>query len=133
MIDRLIDNRDEKKKTRIPIGRILIFTVILIAVFAFLYYFYPQTIRAFSYNAMKVKNTFSYYVLKEKPHFYYLEMEKNGKNIRVAVDEMLELTYRDEFVVKAVASDDLTGKYTTVNVEGLSKGNNDIGVLLQGS
>src|SRR5271169_4361715 len=98
MIDRLIDSRLQKKKRRIPLGRILIFTVILIAAFAFLYYFYPQAFRAFSYNMMKGKNTFSYYVLKGKPHFYYLEMEKNGQNIRMTADEMLELTYRDEFV-----------------------------------
>ena len=39
---------------------------------------------------------------------------------------------RDEFVVKSVASDDLTGKYITVNVEFLGKGKNDIGLLLRG-
>ena len=132
MVIQRLDEREEKKKRRIPIERILIFSVILIAAFAFLYYFYPRTIRTFSDQVLRVKNTFCYYVLKEKPHFYYLEMEKNGKNIRVAANEMLELTYRDEFVVKSVVSDDLLGKYTTVIVEGLSKGDNDIGVLLRG-
>ena len=46
MIIQRIDDRGEKKKKRIPIGKILIFSVILIAAFAFLYYFYSQTIRA---------------------------------------------------------------------------------------
>jgi len=70
--------------------------------------------------------------LQTRPHFYYLEMEKNGKDICVGKDNVLEVTYRDEFVVKSVVSDDLTGKYTTINVEGLSKGNNDLGILLRG-
>ena len=52
--------------------------------------------------------------------------------MRLTEDEMLEVTYRDEFVVRSVASDDLTGKYTTVVVEGLSKGDNDFGILLHG-
>ena len=67
-----------------------------------------------------------------KPEFYYLEMEKNGKDIRVSKEKALEVTYRDEFVVKSVVSDDLTGKYTTVRFEGLSKNDNDLGVLLKG-
>ena len=104
--------------------------VILISVL--LFFFYPQFFRSLAFQASRVKNTFSYYILQDKPHFYYLEMEKNGKDIRVGKNEALEVTYRDEFVVKSVVSDDLTGKYTTVKVEGLSKGNNDLGVLLQG-
>ena len=104
--------------------------VILISVL--LFFFYPQFFRSLAFKASRIKNTFSHYVLQDRPHFYYLEMEKNGKDIRVGKDEALEVTYRDEFVVKSVVSDDLTGKYTTVNVEGLSKGNNDLGVLLKG-
>ena len=70
--------------------------------------------------------------MQDKPDFYYLEMEKNGKDIRVSKNKALEVTYRDEFVVKSVVSDDLTGKYTTVKFEGLSKNDNDLGVLLKG-
>ena len=69
---------------------------------------------------------------KAKPHFYYLEMEKNGKDIRASSAEALEITYRDEFVVKSVVSDDLSGKYMTVKIEGLGKSENDMGVLYRG-
>ncbi|HPK54787.1 MAG TPA: tetratricopeptide repeat protein, partial [Smithellaceae bacterium] len=105
---------------------------ILILVMAVLFLFYPQAVIIAVFNAGRIKNTFSYYILQEKPHFYYLDMEKNGKNIRVNSNQSLEVTYRDEFAVKAVASDDLAGKYISVDVEGLGKGKNDIGVLLKG-
>jgi tetratricopeptide (TPR) repeat protein len=98
----------------------------------FLYFLRPQLIRAVSFNAVRIKNTFAYYIFQAKPHFYYLEMEKNGKDLQVSVNEALELTYRDEVVVKAIVSDDITGKYTTVNIEGLGKGGNDLGVLMRG-
>ena len=111
---------------------ILIAAISVVLIFALLFLFYPQFSRSISFHVSRIKNTFSHYVLKEKPHFYYLEMEKNGKDIRVSKDLPLEITYRDEFVVKSVVSDDLTGKYTTVNFEGFSEGNNDLGVLFKG-
>lgn len=80
----------------------------------------------------RIKNTFSYYVLKEKPQFYYLDVEKNGQDMRIYRNDVLEITYRDEFVVKAVASDDLSGKYTYVRFEGLSSRSSDLGVLMKG-
>ncbi len=59
-------------------------------------------------------------------------MEKNGKDIQVGVDDPLEISYRDEFVIKAVVSDDLSGKYTTATIEGTGKDGNHIGVLFRG-
>ncbi|MGD0168874.1 MAG: tetratricopeptide repeat protein, partial [Smithella sp.] len=91
-----------------------------------------QFFDSLAFQASRVKNAFSYYILQDKPEFYYLEMEKNGKDIRVSKNKALEVTYRDEFVVKSVVSDDLMGKYTTVQFEGLSKNDNDLGVLLKG-
>lgn len=105
---------------------------IIIIIFILLYFIHPQAIKEIIFNAGRVKNISSYYLLGDKPHFYYLEMEKNGKDIRVGVNEALEVTYRDEFVVKSVASDDITGKYVTVKIEGLGKGANDLGILMRG-
>ena len=132
MINRRVNKKEQSKKILFPIMKILIAFVFIILIFIFLYFFYPQSFRSFALGVSRVKNTFSYYILQARPHFYYLEMEKNGKDIRVGKDEVLEVTYRDEFVVKSVVSDDLMGKYTTINVEGLNKGNNDLGVLLRG-
>lgn len=131
MINRCVNNEERNKKISFPM-KILITFIFIIIIFLFLYFFYPQSFRSFVFQASRVKNTFSYYMLQDRPQFYYLEMEKNGKDVRIGEDEDLEVTYRDEFMVKAVASDDLRGKYTTVRVEGLSKGNNDIGVLFRG-
>src|SRR4030065_472729 len=124
------DNQTIKK--RAPVGKILLVVIAFILICVLIYFFRPQTIRTFMSYGTRVKNTFSYYALKEKPHFYYLAIEKNGHDIRVDALEAMELTYRDEFAVKSVGSDDLTGRYTTVNVEGLGQGNNDRGVLFRG-
>ena len=132
MINQRVNNEEQSKTILFPTMKILMVFVFISLIFVFLYFFYPQSFRSFAFHASRVKNAFSYYILQARPHFYYLEMEKNGKDIRVSNDEVLEVTYRDEFVVKSVVSDDLTGKYTTINVEGLSKGNNDLGVLLRG-
>ena len=132
MINQHVNNEGQSRKISFPIMKILIAFVFFSLIFVFLYFFYPQSFRSFAFHASRVKNTFSYYILQARPHFYYLEVEKNGNDIRVSKDEDLEVTYRDEFVVKSVASDDLMGKYTTIKIEGLSKGNNDLGVLLKG-
>ena len=110
----------------------MIALVFIIVISVSLFFFYPQFFESLAFQASRVKNAFSYYILQDKPEFYYLEMEKNGKDIRVSKNKALEVTYRDEFVVKSVVSDDLMGKYTTVQFEGLSKNDNDLGVLLKG-
>ena len=122
---------DQKKKGIWPATAMTTSVIILIMLIAgFLYFLRPQLIRTVSFNAVRIKNTFAYYIFQAKPHFYNLEMEKNGKDLQVSVNEALELTYRDEFVVKAVVSDDITGKYTTVNIEGLGKGGNDLVIIV---
>ena len=76
--------------------------------------FFPS---AFSF-VFRAKNEFSFYVLGQMPHFYYLRIEKNGKEIRLGEADVLEVTYRDEFAVKSVVSDDLNERHTFVNIEG---------------
>ena len=132
MINRHTNNKEQRKDNIIYNKMISIALIIVVLIFVLLFFFYPQFFRSLAFKASRIKNTFSYYALQERPHFYYLEVEKNGNDIRVGKDESLEVTYRDEFAVKSVVSDDLTGKYTTVKVEGLSKGDNDLGILLRG-
>jgi tetratricopeptide (TPR) repeat protein len=103
-----------------------------ILVLASLIFWRPRFFSAGIFYAQRAKNTFSYYILQNKPHFYYLQMEKNGKDIQVGADDPFEISYRDEFVIKAVVSDDLSGKYTTATIEGTGKDGNYIGVLLRG-
>lgn len=84
----------------------------------FLVVFYPQAFRTAGFYFQRGINTFSYYALGAAPHFYYLEMEKNAGDFRVKAGETLQVTYRDEFVIKSAASDDLSGKSVTVIMEG---------------
>ena len=63
---------------------------VVILLLTALIYFRPQLFGQVCFIAHRVKNTFSHYVLKNKPQFYYLQMEKNGKDIRVSVDDPLE-------------------------------------------
>ncbi len=79
----------------------------------------------------RVRNYITFAVLGDKPHFYYLEGEKNGKEIKLTDKDRFEVTYRDEFVFKGVATDDLFGGKTTVDVEETGAGN-DLGRLLKG-
>ncbi|HUN55491.1 MAG TPA: tetratricopeptide repeat protein [Smithella sp.] len=132
MIDRRVNRGEQDEGLSIPAKAILIALVFMIMISVPLFFFYPQFFNSLAFQVSRVKNAFSYYVLQDKPEFYYLEMEKNGKDIRVSADIPLEVTYRDEFVVKSVVSDDLTGKYTTVQFEGFSKNENDLGILLKG-
>lgn len=104
----------------------------VILILVLLYFFRPQAAESMVFNAIRIKNTISYYVFHSSIHFYYLEMEKNGKDVRVHVNQPLEITYRDEFVVKSAVTDDIKGTNITVRIEGLGKGGNDVGVLMQG-
>ena len=129
------ENRKNNRYNKGSVSGIIIFAGIFAAVIlimALLYIFNPRALQDIAINASRVKNTFSYYILQGNPHFYYLEMEKNGKSIRVSANAALEVTYRDEFVVKSISSDDIMGKYITVKIEGLGKGANDLGVLMRG-
>jgi tetratricopeptide (TPR) repeat protein len=132
MVNQRINKEKKSGGMSFPIKKISIGLIFVILIFVLLFFLYPQFSRSLAFKALRIKNAFSHYILQHKPQFYYLEMEKNGKDIRVDRGEALEVTYRDEFVVKSVASDDLTGKHITVKVEGLSKENNDLGVLLKG-
>ena len=94
--------------------------------------FYPQAFRTAGFYVQRGINAFAYYVLGDRPHFYCLVMEKNASDFRVKAGETLDVTYRDEFVVKSVASDDLSGKSVTVFLEGAGSQRNAFGVLFRG-
>jgi tetratricopeptide (TPR) repeat protein len=123
---------NEQNKGRSIVSFVAWCAAALILVFILIFFFRPQIFKAVAFQTNRVKNTVSYYLLQSKPHFYYLEMEKNGKDIKASSAEVLEITYRDEFVVKSVVCDDLSGKYMTLKIEGLSKGDNDLRVLFRG-
>jgi tetratricopeptide (TPR) repeat protein len=132
MDNRRANTKSQIRKTPVAFKWIGIAGLTVMLCFAVLYYFNPKIFHDISFSATRVKNTFEHYVLKEKPLFYYLEMEKNGQDVRIAPEEAFEITYRDEFVVKSVASDDLKGKFITVTFDGFTANDNDFRVLLKG-
>ena len=93
--------------------------------------FYPKGLRGIYNGLVRTRNTLSFIVLRQKPHFYALILEKNGKDYRLTSQDFFEVSYRDEFVIKDIATDVLFGGGVTVDVEGLGD-KNDIGKLLKG-
>jgi len=110
--------------------------IVLVAAFVLLaaacVFFRPVVLQSVLFLARRTGNTFCHYLLKSEPQFYYLLVEKNGRDMRLSDDEALEITYRDEFIIKSVASDDLGGKFTGVTVEGIGDRGNHLGMGLRG-
>lgn len=126
------DDRNKKKgPDKLMISGVVTITVAIVLLVSFLYV-RPQVIQSGIFLAHRAIHAFSHYVFNAKPEFYFLRIEKNGTDIQVGADETLEISYRDEFVIKSVGSDDLTGKYTSVIIEGMGKQGNKIGVLFRG-
>ncbi len=120
---------EPESKRKVITAAVMAFVVILLILGAwFGSRIFPKTF----FFVSRVKNAFSYYALKQKPHFYYLRIEKSGKEIRLGEEDVLEVTYRDEFAVKAVVSDDLNDRYISVTIEGTGNEGNHIGVLVRG-
>ncbi|HRT28056.1 MAG TPA: hypothetical protein P5573_08070, partial [Syntrophales bacterium] len=66
-----------------------------------------------------------------KPRFYSLLIEKNGKDYELAEGDTFEVTYRDVFVIKKVSTSSPFGLWLSADIEGLGT-ENDLGVLLKG-
>jgi len=94
-------------------------------------FLYPERVRGLSDGLARLKNTFSFIVLGQKPHFYSLILEKNGKDYRMTSQDVFEVSYRDEFVIKEVSTDVLFGGGVTVDMEGIGE-KDDFGRLLKG-
>jgi tetratricopeptide (TPR) repeat protein len=79
----------------------------------------------------KIKNAVSFYVFSGKPVFYSLVVEKNGNDSVLTEKEFFEVSYRDQFVVKKVETDVLSGRGITVSIAGTDK-KNDLLVPVKG-
>ena len=94
-------------------------------------FFHLKDLQGLYMGLLRIRNTFSFFVLGQKPHFYALIVEKNGKDYRLTSRDFFEVSYRDEFVIKEVSTDVLFGGGVTVDVDGLG-GKDDFGKLLKG-
>ena len=94
-------------------------------------YAFPERMHKYPVSLMRLKNTFSFVFLGGKPGFYYLDVEKNGKDYRLRKGDVFDISYRDEFVVKEIATDVFSGRGVTVHVDGLG-GEDHFRVMLRG-
>lgn len=78
----------------------------------------PERVKGFAHGLTRFKNTFTFIVLRQKPHFYSLILEKNGKDFQLTSQDVLEVSYEDEFVIKGVSTDVSFGEVVTVNIMG---------------
>ncbi|MBP1710623.1 MAG: tetratricopeptide repeat family protein [Deltaproteobacteria bacterium] len=125
------DGNKKKRPDKLIVAGVVTATVAIVLLVSFIYA-RPQVFQSGIFFAHRAINAFSHYVFRVKPDFYFLQVEKNGRDIQVGADEILEISYRDEFVIKSVGSDDLTGKYTSVMIEGMGNKGNQTGVLFRG-
>ncbi|MFZ4440401.1 MAG: tetratricopeptide repeat protein [Syntrophales bacterium] len=121
--------RKGRKPTKVRIV-VLVLVIMTVAGLA-AGFFYFGNVRAISEGWNRIQNTFSFVVLDRKPHFYSLLLEKNGKDYRLTSNDIFEVSYRDEFVVKEISTDVLFGGGIAVDVAGIGD-KNDFGKLLKG-
>ncbi|HOI73675.1 MAG TPA: tetratricopeptide repeat protein [Syntrophales bacterium] len=79
----------------------------------------------------RLGGVFSFYLLGQPPRVYGLEGEKNGSFFTIRPGDALEVTYRDEFILRGVASDSLAGSGIDVRIEGFEE-KTALGVLFKG-
>ena len=92
---------------------------------------FPQRFSSLSSGFTRAKNLVTFTILGAQPQFYYLDIEKNGKVYRLTPRDSFEVTYKDEFIITGVTSDDLRGKGVTVDLDGTGR-RNDFRVLMKG-
>lgn len=82
-------------------------------------------------RVQRIKNAVIFYVFSGKPVFYSLVVEKNGNDSVLTEKEFFEVSYRDQFVVKKIETDVLSGRGITVSIGG-GDGKNDLLVPVKG-
>jgi len=83
------------------------------------------------FGLTRVRNALSFYVLGGPPRVYGLTGERNGRDFRLNPSETFAVTYRDEFILHGVVSDDLLSRGVSVDIAGVG-GERDEGRILRG-
>lgn len=123
--------RRVKKRRSVKHRITLIVAVLLTIGAATAGFLYPERVQGIAASLARVRNTFSFIVLGQKPHFYTLMLEKNGKDYALTAGDVFEVSYRDEFVIKNAVTDVLFGGGVAVDIAEMGK-KNISGKLLKG-
>ncbi|MBU2056071.1 MAG: tetratricopeptide repeat protein, partial [Proteobacteria bacterium] len=105
--------------------------VLIIAAAVAAGFLFPHKARGVAAGLARLKNAFFFAVLGQPPRFYSLTLEKNGKDYRITAQDVFEVSYRDEFVIKEISTDVLFGGGVTADFEGIGE-KDDSGRLLKG-
>lgn len=108
-------------------GAVLVVMAGLVA----LSYIAPGKTAVLSFAGKRIQGALAHYVLDRPPRVYALTAEKNGQDFLISGDTPFEVTSRDEFVIKDITSDALSGKGFSVDVIGVG-GPDDYRALLRG-
>jgi len=106
--------RREKRFFHVPRVLVPVLVLILIAGGAFALF-----LRSDRSSILKIRDIIVSAVPGQKPVFYHLEIEKNGKEYILKTKDVLEITYRDEFAIKEVSTSSLFGRGVAVDMEDL--------------
>ena len=105
--------------------------LIVLAGFFALPYVSPGKAAPLSFAMKRIQGSLAYYILDRTPRVYALTAEKNGQDFLISDKDLFDVTSRDEFVVKDVTSDVLSGEGFAVDVVGAGA-KEDYRVLLRG-
>ena len=110
---------------------IIVAVILFLAGFSAAAFFFISSGKASSGIAGRIKGAVLFYVFSQSPDFYFLAVEKNGNDYILKKGDLFEVSYRDEFVVKKVSTDVLSGEGVSVDIPGIGD-SNDLQKLLKG-
>ncbi|MBM4272216.1 MAG: tetratricopeptide repeat protein [Deltaproteobacteria bacterium] len=113
------------------VGMITAGIAVLIAVLVITHALLVDGTQRSSSRIIRLKNMFSFVFLGQKPVFYFLDLEMNGKDYRLSLQDVFDVTYRDEFVIRSVSTDAIGARGVSVDIEGIG-GPDDAGITLRG-
>src|SRR3989339_1156276 len=125
----------KEKRVKVKISRTGVFILIASLLAAFCIaaagYLLPEKARTVSAALVRTKNALSFLVFSGTPHFYSLVVEKNGEDHILSTETVFEVSSRDQFIVKKIETDVLSGKGIGLNIEGAGN-RDDFGKLVKG-
>ena len=121
----------KKPRRRLYVMAVVVTLFLLISGFIVTNLFFADKRNGFSQGLKKAKGVVSFLLLGNTPGFYFIDMEKNGKDYRLTASDIFDVSYRDEFVIKDISTDAILNRHITVDVEGMGE-QNDFRMLLRG-
>ncbi|MBN2255850.1 MAG: hypothetical protein JW736_09085, partial [Deltaproteobacteria bacterium] len=138
MVERYTSEEREKEKQKerrvgipVPVWVIIVGLLVAFAGGIFIYRSFDEQYSEAASLVSRVGDSILATFFGQTPKFIYMGMEKNGEDYRLRPGDTFNLSYRDEFVIKEISTDDLFGKGITADIEGMGD-DDDFRMLLNG-